>query len=108
MKSIEEYRHFLQSDPETLVGVPSDDEIISSNPDLKRWSISLTDGERIGFLQIWQMGKARSAMNDLNVPELQNLRDELDATLAEPHLAREIDELRLLKGFAAVAIGKVK
>lgn len=92
----------LHTDPETIAGVPSDLEIIESNPDLKKSGRqSLTPGERQGFLEMWRMGAVQAQIGNLPTDELEAVVAEYDAQ-AEEFRAQEahIFDMRFLANAA--------
>lgn len=90
MSYVEEFVELLHTDPETLEGVPSNEEIIAANESVLkgRQPQEISDAVRSGFLQMWQMGYVRDTILGLSFEEsdylVEVVREEMaDKTLSE-------------------------
>lgn len=108
MALTEQYVRLLHTDPETLEGAPTNQEIIDRDADLRRdLRRPITSAERQGFLEMWHLGFIRESMGFLGVDQLNDLKADIAKELWDiPHLPGEIDDLRLLGGIAATVVAK--
>lgn len=96
---------FMHADPETLPGVPSNPEIIQqiidANKPLKVEMDDLTEGERRGFLQMWQTGFVRDAIMTRDSDSLNEVYSDSAWELENPDItARRLQDLRFINPIA--------
>ena len=92
----------LHTDPEVFEDVPSDSEIIESNPDLKKSGReSLTPGERQGFLEMWRMGRFQTEIATMSPADLEQVVTDYDTQADEFRALQErIFDIRFIANAA--------
>ena len=87
---------------EVFEDVPSDSEIIESNPDLKKSGReSLTPGERQGFLEMWRMGRVQTEIATMSPADLEQVVTDYDTQADEFRALQErIFDIRFIANAA--------
>ncbi len=78
----ETYLAMYRADPETLPGAPSNEAIIAKYPELQKSNKPLTSGERLGFLEMWQLAEVPETILGLDDHSLASLTDSAGKELA--------------------------
>ncbi|HVX24372.1 MAG TPA: hypothetical protein VG992_03475 [Candidatus Saccharimonadales bacterium] len=92
----------LHTDPETIPGVPTNEEIIEAHQDQKKLGMtSLSAGERQGFLEMWRFGQVRDYIVDLDTASLTSIVQDSSVELEsiDPTDSR-VRDLRFVYGAA--------
>jgi hypothetical protein len=86
MAGTEAFLGLMQADPETLPGVPTNQQIIEEDDELRGKVDDLTPAVRSGYLQMWQMTYVREQIQNQTAEELALLHDEVYQELCSPDL----------------------
>lgn len=98
MSNVENFLELLATDPEQLPGVPSNQQIIEDDEELKKSNFTdLTPLVRSGYLEMWRFNHVREQIGALSKVALDALHDEAYSELQNPDVPeRRADQVRFI------------
>lgn len=100
MARVEHFINLMHTDPETLLGAPTDTQLIQENGGLARFEeTGVPTAIRQGFLEMWLQGYVRSEVAALSPAEQEALRTTVRGELyhGEATETRTLDLRQILR-----------